>query len=84
LTPHLDRGVRWVVSEFAVPQGVPESYLCAAVVCLLYQSFGLLTGLPVRRLPDYCAALRRRGLQLERRKTFLRGLLQSQLWFLPG
>jgi hypothetical protein len=86
LLPHLDRGARWVISEFFVPSCPPASYLSASlspwIVGFLYRSFGLLTGLRVRQLPDYALSLRRRGLTLDRETHFLGGLLQSQLWLL--
>jgi trans-aconitate methyltransferase len=74
--PHALPGARWVVSEFAVPRNA----LSAGIIALLYRSFGLLTGLPVRALPDYAALLRRRGLVLSYEHRYLGGLLCSQLW----
>jgi cyclopropane fatty-acyl-phospholipid synthase-like methyltransferase len=82
IAPHLVQGARWVVSEFSIPERVPASYLCGGIVRLLYGSFGLVTGLAVRGLPDYCAVMRRWGFHLTRKDTFLGGLLESQLWFL--
>jgi SAM-dependent methyltransferase len=84
LAPHLDRPAHWVVSEFCILREAPGSYLSACLVGLLYRSFGLLTGLTVRDLPDHAALLRSRGLGLARQDTFLGGLLQSQLWSFPG
>jgi hypothetical protein len=84
LLPHLDRRAYWVVSEFSILREAPGSYLSASLVGLLYRCFGLLTGLPVRELPDHAALLRGRGLGLAREETFLGGLLQSQLWSLTG
>jgi trans-aconitate methyltransferase len=90
LLPHLDPGARWVISEFSIPNRRSTPALCAwlspclarSIVGLLYRSFGLLTGLRVRRLPDYAVSLRRRGLRLDRETHFLGGLLESQLWLL--
>lgn len=84
IIPHLDRGSRWIVSEFAIPERSAITGLSAAIVGFLYRSFGLLTGLPVRKLPDYEAAMRARGFRLAGGRAYLGGLLQSQLWFLPG
>jgi hypothetical protein len=88
LLPHLLPGARWVISEFSIPSRPSTSYLSArippwlarSVIGLLYRSFGLLTGLRVRKLPDHAASLRRRGFTLDRETHFLGGLLHSQLW----
>jgi hypothetical protein len=39
-----------------------------------------MTGLAVRRLPDYEAALHAGGFTLEKTRSWLGGLLLSQLW----
>ena len=58
--PHLSPGAQWVISEFAIPRNPFAAYFAGGVIGLLYRAFGLLTGLPVRALPDYapccCAA----------------------------
>jgi hypothetical protein len=90
LLPHLDPGARWVISEFSIPNRSSTPALRAwlspclarSIVGLLYRSFGLLTGLRVRRLPDYAVSLRRHGLTLDRETHLLGGLLESQLWLL--
>jgi hypothetical protein len=86
LLPHLDTGTRWLVSEFSIPNRPPASYLAhclaSSIVGSLYRCFGLLTGLRVRKLPDYAVSLRSHGLTLDREENFLGGLLQSQLWLL--
>ena len=84
LLPHAGRRARWIISEFSVLRQPPASHLSAWIVALLYRSFGMLTGLPVRVLPDYAASLRKRGLTLSREKKFLGGLLRSQLWSFPA
>jgi len=71
---------RWVVSEFAEPEGLFGRALARPVVWLLYQAFGLLTGLAVRTLPDYDAALRAAGFAPVKRQRLLGGLLVSELW----
>jgi ubiquinone/menaquinone biosynthesis C-methylase UbiE len=77
---HAEPGARWVVSEFAIPS---NNWVARTIVSFLYRAFGLLTGLRVRALPDYASLLRRRGLILADQHSFLRGLLRSELWFLP-
>jgi SAM-dependent methyltransferase len=73
-------GAVWVVSEFAVPQGVFGALVARPVVSLLYWAFGLLTGLRVRRLPDHATALLQAGFRLKRQKRWLGRLLVSQMW----
>ena len=70
----------WVVSEFAVPEGWFGRLVAAPMILGLYCAFGWLTGLEVRRLPDHDRALRQSGFTLEKRRTWLGGLLISQLW----
>jgi trans-aconitate methyltransferase len=78
--PHALPGAQWVISEFAIPRNAMASYAARAIIAALYRSFELLTGLPVRALPDYASALQRRGLVLSHEHRYLGGLLCSQLW----
>jgi ubiquinone/menaquinone biosynthesis C-methylase UbiE len=81
--PHARSGARWVISEFAIPRKIIAGHAARGIIALLYRTFGLLTGLPVRVLPDYAASLQRRGLVLTRERRYLAGLLCSQIWSLP-
>jgi hypothetical protein len=72
----------WIISEFAVPEGWFGRLVAQPLIWLLYRAFGVLTGLGVRRLPDYRAAVRDAGFALTRRRTRLRGLLVSEMWTL--
>lgn len=76
LTP----GGIWVVSEFAVPDSPMGRWVARPVVGFLYGAFAILTGLAVRRLPDYRAALREAGLRMERERRWMGGLLVSECW----
>jgi hypothetical protein len=78
--PALDTGAMWVISEFAIPAGRFGRFFAQPLIAALYWAFGLLTGLRVRRLPDYAAGLRESGFELTRRRTWLGGLLTSELW----
>ncbi len=70
----------WVISEFAVPEGWLGRLIARPLIAGLYLAFGWLTGLTVRRLPDYPSALRTAGfIQIERR-SWLGGILVSELW----
>jgi len=70
----------WVVSEFAIPASWFGRLIARPVVAILYESFGLLTGLTVRSLPDHACALRLAGFDLQERRTRLAGLLIAELW----
>jgi hypothetical protein len=82
--PHAQPGAQWVVSEFAIPRNPLAAFLARGIIALLYRVFGLLTGLPVRVLPDYAGSLLRRGLVLSQQRCFLAGLLRSELWTLSS
>ncbi|MGD0829610.1 MAG: class I SAM-dependent methyltransferase [Terracidiphilus sp.] len=71
----------WVVSEFAVPEGLLGLLVARPVIWGLYCAFGWLTGLKLRRLPRYSDALHLAGFTLKERKWWLGGLLVSDLWF---
>jgi SAM-dependent methyltransferase len=70
----------WVVSEFAIPAGWFGRRVARPLVAILYVSFGWLTGLTVRSLPDHASALRHAGFTLQERRTRLAGLLIAELW----
>jgi len=82
--PHAQPGAQWVVSEFAVPRNPLTAFLARGIIAALYRVFGLLTGLPVRALPDYAGCMVRRGLVLSHERRFLAGLLRSELWTLSS
>jgi hypothetical protein len=52
----------------------------AVIVALLYRAFGLMTGLQPQTLPDYADTLRDAEFTLEKKRTWLGGLLVSELW----
>jgi len=70
----------WIVSEFAIPRNLFGRWVARPLVSLLYRAFGILTGLKIRCLPDHHAALRSAGFTLIQRKTWLYGLLVSEMW----
>jgi SAM-dependent methyltransferase len=77
---NLAEGARWVVSDFAVPEGLAGRLAGRLLVGFLYRAFGVLTGLRVRQLPDHAAAFKRAGLVRVRRREMLFGLLFSEMW----
>lgn len=76
----LDEGALWVISEFAIPRNRFGRIVARPLVAALYWAFGWLTGLRVRGLPDHASALRGAGFTLTKRRTWLSGLLTSELW----
>ena len=80
LRGRLQANARWVVSEFRRPSGAVRSLLGGMVIAGLYVSFGLLTGLPVRKLPDHEQLLQNQGFERTSEKEWLQGLLVSQIW----
>ena len=78
--PLLADDATWVVAEFAIPAGWFGRLVAAPVVGFLYRAFGWMTGLRIRKLPDYASALERAGFRLVRRRRWLWGLLVSESW----
>lgn len=74
----------WVISEFAVPRDWFGRWVAGPIVQGLYCVFGLLTGLTLRTLPDYAAALQDAGFARQEQRYWLRGLLVSELWATNG
>jgi hypothetical protein len=70
----------WLISEFAEPPNWVGRFVARPLVAFLYWAFGRLTGLVVRTLPDYHAALTESGFCLEKRRSSLGGLLVSEFW----
>jgi SAM-dependent methyltransferase len=79
VAPSLEPGARWVVSEFAVPEGWLK-WPAGAFVRGLYLAFRLLTGLTVSRLPDYASALEASGFRRSETGKLLGGVLVSEVW----
>jgi hypothetical protein len=73
----------WIVSDFAIPASWFGRLVARPVVWALYSVFGWLTGLQVRNLPDHHLALRQTGFQLEKHRSWLGGLLISEVWSAP-
>lgn len=74
----------WLISEFAEPSNGFGWFVARPLIGFLYRAFGRLTGLAVRSLPDYRAALAESGFCLEKRQSSLGGLLVSEVWRFAG
>lgn len=72
--------VIWVISEFAIPGNRFGRFFARPLVGALYYAFGLLTGLKLRRLPDWTTSLRDAGFVPIKRRLSLHGLLVTGLW----
>jgi SAM-dependent methyltransferase len=84
LRPHLAPGARWLVSEFQIPESGLSAGMSRLVVSGLYRAFGLLTGLEVRGLPAWEMLLERFGFSRFDQRTWLGGLLTSEIWKLKA
>jgi cyclopropane fatty-acyl-phospholipid synthase-like methyltransferase len=83
IRPYLRPDAIWIVSDFAIPEGL-FSLPSRLMVSFLYAAFGILTGLKARSLPRHGEALRAAGLSLTDRKTWLGGLIFSEVWTLEA
>ncbi len=73
-------GAAWVVSEFAIPNTIYGRLIASTLVSALYLAFRFLTGLSIRRLPDHRQALKEAGFLLTKQRSWLGGLLVSEMW----
>jgi methyltransferase family protein len=73
-------GARWVVSDFAIPEGWFGRLVAQPLVTTLYGAFRLLTGLRINHLPNQSEALAAAGFTLTERQRWLGGLLVGQIW----
>lgn len=80
LASQLPPGAFWLVSDFALPSSPILRPFARLYISALYSAFRILTGLRVRHLPDPQASFRNAGLHLVARKSFLFGLLYTELW----
>jgi len=81
IRPHFAAGARWLVSEFDVPaSNALGAWASRAVIAALYRAFGVLTGLAVREIPPWRRILADAGMQCRQSRSWLGGLLVSELW----
>jgi ubiquinone/menaquinone biosynthesis C-methylase UbiE len=80
LAAHCSPDAKWAISEFRVPSSGWQRWRAKLWIRSLYLAFGIVTGLKVRRLPDYPRALWDAGFELEREDLASGGLLTSELW----
>lgn len=78
---HLAPEARWLVSEFQVPRANRlRARFARVLIAALYAGFRLLTGLRTREIPPWRDLLRQAGSSLGGARTWLGGVLVSELW----
>lgn len=81
LPRHLAPGALWLVSEFQIPAGNRfRAALARTLISGLYAGFRVLTGLAVRQIPPWRSLLAQSGFAPRATRTFLGGLLITELW----
>lgn len=80
ISPRMTPDAIWLVSEFAVPEKGWRRLGARVVIRSLYTAFSILTGLRVRRLPDYSRAFRDNGWHQVDKATYLGGILIAEVW----
>jgi ubiquinone/menaquinone biosynthesis C-methylase UbiE len=79
--PRLASGAVWLVSEFAVPNGGRvRRWLARSLIAGLYAAFRVLTGLNVRTIPPWRNLLAQAGFTPITSRSWLGGLLVSEVW----
>jgi len=73
-------GGKWLVAEFDRARSHLSRVGGAAVVALMYAFFRVATHISGSRLLDYRPLLSSRGFHRMERRTFLRGLVVSEVW----
>lgn len=80
LRPSLSPRALWLISEFAVPEDRFGSLVAKPIVSGLYAAFRLLAGVRLRQLPNYAEAISKQGFRCKSRRSFLGGLLVTEVW----
>ena len=70
-------------SRFPPAAGTMRAWIAAPSSPSLYAAFRLLTGLTVRQIPPWPALLARHGFRRRSTRSWLGGLLVSEVWELP-
>jgi len=77
-------GGRWLLADFREPRRGWRRARARGVLALAYLFFGLITGLPARRLTDPDPYLQAAGFSLRHRVIRNFGLLHSDVWIRTG
>ncbi len=84
LAARLAPGGRWLVGDFALPEGRARRLAARAALAGMYAAFRLATRIPAGQLADPRPLLRAHGLVPEREARRLGGFLVSSLWRRSG
>ena len=71
---------RWLIADFCEPRRGWRKWRARVILQAMYWFFRRATDLPASRLTAPDVILARNGFQLQARRTFEWGLLQSDLW----
>jgi ubiquinone/menaquinone biosynthesis C-methylase UbiE len=80
ISPHMNEAAIWLVSDFAVPAKGWRRLGARMVIRSLYLAFSILTGLQVRKIPNYAKAFDDNGFHQVDKAVFLGGMLITELW----
>lgn len=80
LSPCMTRDSTWLVSEFSVPEKGWRRWGARMVIRSLYLAFFALTGLRVRKMPNYAKAFDDNGFHVVEKTIFLGGMLIAEVW----
>ncbi|MGC1871900.1 MAG: class I SAM-dependent methyltransferase [Acidobacteriaceae bacterium] len=80
LSPHMTQDAIWLVSEFAVPEKGWWRFGAGMVIRSLYFAFFVLTGLRVRKIPNYARAFEDNGFRVVERAAYLGGMSIAEVW----
>jgi ubiquinone/menaquinone biosynthesis C-methylase UbiE len=78
--PYLTDDAIWLVSEFSIPENGWRRFGARAVVRSLYFAFSVLTGLRVRRIPNYAKIFLNNQIRRSENAAYLGGMLVSEIW----
>jgi ubiquinone/menaquinone biosynthesis C-methylase UbiE len=78
--PHLTDDAIWLVSEFSIPEKGWRRFGARAVVRSLYFAFSVLTGLRVRRIPNYAKIFLNNQIRRAENAAYIGGMLVSEVW----
>ncbi len=80
LSPRMTPDAIWLVSEFSVPEkGLPR-LRARLVIRSLYFAFSVLTGLHIRKIPNYAKAFDHNKFSLFEKSKYQVGMLVAEVW----
>lgn len=80
LSPRMTPDAIWLVSEFSVPEEGWPRLGARMVIRSLYFAFSVLTGLHVRKIPNYAKSFDDNKFRLLEKSEYLGGMLITEVW----